>query len=60
MEEQFHPDVFLLDDGFQHAKLNREVDMVLLDGIDPLAGDAPFPLGRLREPSARSIAPTSS
>ena len=60
MEEQFHPDVFLLDDGFQHAKLERAVDMVLLDGIDPLAGDAPFPVGRLREPSARLIAPTSS
>ena len=50
MEEQFHPDVFLLDDGFQHAKLKRAIDMVLLDGIDPLAGDAPFPVGRLREP----------
>ena len=50
MEEQFHPDVFLLDDGFQHAKLQRTVDVLLLDGIDPLAGDAVFPLGRLREP----------
>jgi tetraacyldisaccharide 4'-kinase len=50
MQEKFRPDVFLLDDGFQHAKLKRTVDMVLLDGIDPLAGDAPFPLGRLREP----------
>jgi tetraacyldisaccharide 4'-kinase len=50
MQEQFQPDVFLLDDGFQHAKLQRCVDMLLLDGIDPLAGGAPFPLGRLREP----------
>ena len=50
MEEQFEPDVFLLDDGFQHARLKREVDILLLDGLDPLAGDAPFPLGRMREP----------
>jgi 3-deoxy-D-manno-octulosonic-acid transferase len=50
MEERFRPDVFLLDDGFQHAKLRRTVDIVMLDGIDPLAGDAVVPLGRLREP----------
>ena len=49
MEKQFHPDVFLLDDGFQHARLERNVDLLLLDGIDPLAGDAVFPLGHLRE-----------
>jgi tetraacyldisaccharide 4'-kinase len=45
----FDPGVFLLDDGFQHARLKRDVDVVLLDGIDPFAGDAVFPLGRLRE-----------
>ena len=49
MEARFHPDVFLLDDGFQHAKLRRTVDIVMLDGMDPLAGDAVVPLGRLRE-----------
>jgi tetraacyldisaccharide 4'-kinase len=52
MEARFHPDVFVLDDGFQHAKLNRTVDIVMLDGLDPLSGDAVFPLGRLREPVA--------
>jgi tetraacyldisaccharide 4'-kinase len=50
MEEQFRPSVFLLDDGFQHSRLQRDVDVVLLDGIDPLGGDAVFPEGRLREP----------
>lgn len=49
MEKEFNPDVFLLDDGFQHARLKRNVDVVLLDAFDPLAGDAAFPLGRLRE-----------
>ena len=50
MEERFRPSVFLLDDGFQHSCLQRDVDVVLLDGIDPLGGDAVFPEGRLREP----------
>ncbi|MBL8295501.1 MAG: tetraacyldisaccharide 4'-kinase [Bryobacterales bacterium] len=46
-----HPaDVFVLDDGFQHWPLHRDLDIVLLDAIDPLAGGAVLPLGRLREP----------
>lgn len=44
--------VFLLDDGFQHAQLHRDLDLVLLDGLDPLAGGYPFPAGRLRETTA--------
>lgn len=51
MEQQFHPSVFLLDDGFQHKRLHRDIDIVLLDALDPLAGDAVFPQGRLREPA---------
>lgn len=50
VEEQLHPDIFLLDDGFQHWQLRRQVDIVLLDALDPFAGNAVFPLGRLREP----------
>ena len=50
MEGRFRPDVFLLDDGFQHARLHRDVDLVLIDGMDPLAGGEVFPLGSLREP----------
>ncbi len=49
MESQLHPDVFLLDDGFQHTRLKRYEDIVLIDALDPLAGGV-FPLGRLREP----------
>jgi 3-deoxy-D-manno-octulosonic-acid transferase len=52
VEKQFSPDLFLLDDGFQHARLGRDVDIVLLDAMDPFAGDAVFPKGRLREPLA--------
>ncbi len=44
------PDLFLLDDGFQHARVARDRDIVVLDGLDPLAGGGVFPLGRMREP----------
>ena len=43
-------DVLLLDDGFQHARLKRDVDIVLIDGLDPFGHGEMVPLGRLREP----------
>lgn len=52
IEERFHPDVILLDDGFQHWRLARSLDVVLIDAQDPFGGDALLPLGRLREPVA--------
>jgi tetraacyldisaccharide 4'-kinase len=42
--------VLVLDDGFQHWKLARDMDIVLIDGLDPFGGGDVFPLGRLREP----------
>jgi len=42
--------VFLLDDGFSHVGLARNVDVVLLDATAPEAGGALLPEGRLREP----------
>ena len=50
VEELLHPDIFILDDGFQHRKLKRDVDLVLIDTLDPFGGGEVFPLGRLREP----------
>jgi 3-deoxy-D-manno-octulosonic-acid transferase len=49
MERELKPDVFLLDDGFQHFRLKRDEDIVLIDALDPLGGGL-FPLGRRREP----------
>lgn len=43
---------FVLDDGFQHARLHRDADIVLVDALDPLGGGDVFPRGRLREPFA--------
>lgn len=50
LERQLSADVFLLDDGFQHRKLHRDTDLVLIDCLDPFGGGDIFPLGRLREP----------
>ncbi len=49
MERELKPDVFLLDDGFQHFHLHRDQNIVLIDALDPMGGGV-FPLGRLREP----------
>ena len=40
----------ILDDGFQHLGLHRDVDIVLLDATDAAGLDAMVPAGRLREP----------
>ncbi|MEN6607339.1 MAG: tetraacyldisaccharide 4'-kinase [Bryobacteraceae bacterium] len=51
VEERFHPDVFVLDDGFQHWRLDRDLDIVLIDGLAPYGSNGRLvPLGRLREP----------
>ncbi|MGI8744969.1 MAG: tetraacyldisaccharide 4'-kinase [Bryobacteraceae bacterium] len=50
LQEKLRPSVFVLDDGFQHRKLARQLDIVLIDGLDPFPGGAVFPLGFLREP----------
>jgi tetraacyldisaccharide 4'-kinase len=43
-------DVFILDDGFQHRALNRDLDLVLIDVSDRAGLSALLPAGRLREP----------
>ncbi len=49
-ETLLKPDVFLVDDGFSHQRLARDVDVVLIDALDPFGGGELLPLGRLREP----------
>ncbi len=44
---------FVLDDGFQHFRLQRDVDIVLLDATNPFDSGSLLPAGGLRElPSA--------
>jgi len=50
LEERFGVDVLILDDGFQHVQLERQLDVVLIDALLPFGGGALVPLGRLREP----------
>jgi len=44
------PDVIVLDDAFQHRKIARDLDIVVVNAGEPLAGAAMLPEGRLREP----------
>ena len=43
-------DVFLLDDGFQHLSLARDVNILLMDATQSLGREPLLPAGRLREP----------
>ncbi len=52
LESQQHIDVFLLDDGFQHLQLSRDLNILLMDASRPLAGESLVPAGALREPVA--------
>ncbi len=42
--------VFILDDGFQHRRLYRDLDIVILDRSQALQSNRVFPRGTLREP----------
>jgi tetraacyldisaccharide 4'-kinase len=48
--KEIKPDLFLLDDGFQHFQLHRDLDIVLLDAEAPWGNGYLLPRGPLREP----------
>ncbi len=50
--EELEAEVLLLDDGFQHRQLNRDLDIVLIDATLPFGFDRLLPRGLLREPLA--------
>lgn len=43
-------DIFLLDDGFQHLRLARDLNILLIDSTRPIHQEWILPAGRLREP----------
>lgn len=45
-------EAFVLDDGFQHLRLARDLDIVTVDATNPWGGGHLLPYGRLREPRA--------
>jgi tetraacyldisaccharide 4'-kinase len=46
------PDLFVLDDGFSHLALHRDLDLLAFPFADPFGGGRLWPGGRLREPLA--------
>ncbi|KAA0892029.1 tetraacyldisaccharide 4'-kinase [Oryzomonas rubra] len=48
--EQLSPDIFLLDDGFQHLRLQRDLNILLVDCAHPFGNGWTLPAGLLREP----------
>ncbi len=48
--QELKSDVLILDDGFQHRRLARDLDIVLIDATRPWGFDRLFPRGLLREP----------
>jgi tetraacyldisaccharide 4'-kinase len=49
-KRKFGVTIFVLDDGFQHRKAKRDVDIVCIDATNPFGGGKMLPAGRLREP----------
>ncbi len=43
-------DVLLLDDGFQHRQISRDLNLITIDATDPFGCNRIFPRGLLREP----------
>src|SRR3954454_23223623 len=50
--QNFKSQLILLDDGYQHRRLGRDLDIVLLDALEPFGFEHVFPRGTLREPLA--------
>jgi len=48
--QRFNASVVILDDGFQHFRLKRDLDIALVDAADPFGNGKIFPAGILREP----------
>ena len=49
-KDKFGITAFVLDDGFQHRRAKRDLDIVCIDATDPFGDGLVLPAGRLREP----------
>jgi tetraacyldisaccharide 4'-kinase len=50
LEDRERISVFVLDDGYQHLRLARDLNLLLIDASEPLDQAKMVPFGRLREP----------
>jgi tetraacyldisaccharide 4'-kinase len=48
--KNYQPDVIILDDGFQHWRFSRDLEIVLVDSVNPFGNGHLLPMGILREP----------
>ncbi len=53
--EHFQPDVILLDDAFQHQRLARDLNLLLVDAQAPFGNEFLIPRGPLREPISSAL-----
>ncbi len=51
--EKLNPELFILDDGFQHLRLARDLNMVVIDAANPWGNRRLLPAGNLRESPAQ-------
>ena len=58
--DTFNPDLIVLDDGFQHLRLERDLNLVLMDCTEPLGNGKFLPAGRLRETPLMSSSRTDA
>jgi tetraacyldisaccharide 4'-kinase len=50
--EELECELLLLDDAFQHRRIARDLDIVLIDALEPFGFGHVFPRGTLREPTS--------
>jgi tetraacyldisaccharide 4'-kinase len=51
--EKLQSDVLVLDDGYQHLRLKRNLNLLVVDAVDPFGNGDVFPRGTLRESSGQ-------
>lgn len=49
-QRDIKPDIFIMDDGFQHMRIKRDADIVTINATDPFGNGLLIPAGILREP----------
>ncbi len=49
IKEKYNPDIIILDDGFQHRKMNRDLDIIAIDAKNKFGNKLTLPAGPLRE-----------
>lgn len=57
--DRFNSEVLILDDGFQHLRIKRDLNLLLLDAVQPWGNGWLLPAGPLREPKEEAARATA-